>query len=124
MNSAFRNEALCKAYDCLPVADVEYAMASMTRNATGKAKLGADADTAGEHRLKLGLCINLHNNRICENCCSKDASKLQLCTKCCLSWYCSYVCAAKHFMLHQLRCQNTQGCLDNGSMQLVMVHMR
>lgn len=74
---------------------------------------------------RLLLTFNRLVNPICECCGNKeDITKLMICNRCCLSWYCNKACATSHHETHKLRCCKSDGPLDEGFQKIVMFKTR
>ena len=61
-------------------------------------------------------------NPICDHCRNKQAPReLFLCTGCCLTWYCNKECQIAHREIHQQRCGQKNGPLDEGPQKLTLL---
>lgn len=76
--------------------------------------------------LRVGLVRNRWGNPICEGCCQKDPetiTRLNRCTRCFLSAYCSKDCQRKMWPQHRERCNNPNGPLDDGPQAIVFLKL-
>lgn len=105
-------QLLFEASSNIPQCDVDYVN-----------QMSGDGDV--NPNLKAMLAVNRLLNPICEECGYKtDTSKLMLCKKCKLSWFCNNTCAEKNHAKHSRRCCNVNGPLDNGYQAITLLERK
>jgi hypothetical protein len=78
-----------------------------------------------EAYLRYAVASNYWMNPICGQCYDKsNPGKLFPCNLCGLTFYCSNKCQTAHKEKHKARCCSANGPLDDGPMQLVVIHAK
>ena len=112
-NIKINNENLfMKGFNNIPSTDIQYVF-NITKEPLTEENI---------NKVKCWLVFNRLANRICEKCGDKkDIIKLQICSECCLSWYCSEKCQYEDWNRHKLRCNKPDAPLDQGYQKIVLL---
>lgn len=124
-NNERMKSILNKAASNIPDCDVKYIRDFFEKEKSlyGKERNEAESLIKNDDHLRVMLALNRLQNPICDTCCKKGPDvELRICSRCCLTFFCSPECLEKGRDVHMLRCCRVKdGVLDNGPMRIAIV---